>query len=431
MKRARHNVIFLKTLVHPAVLFLSLVALVGIQSPVFGQARLRGETMGTYYSILLDGTDGNAAATIQPAVTECLADVNRQMSTWDPESEISKFNQQQTTDWIAVSPEFALVVQEAKRIHDLTTGAFDPTVSPLIDLWGFGDRRPQHIPTTEDIASAKRHVGMNLIEVQTQPPALRKTDPAVQLNLSAIAKGHGVDRLSQLLTDAGFPAHVVDIGGENRTGIAKSSGESWRLGVESPLGGLNRILEVTETAVATSGDYRNYFEIDGVRYSHAINPVTGKPVANPPASISVVHPSCMTADAFATAFMVLGVERGLQLARQEKLSVMFQTVDDNDNVVEDGTGVFETSSANQSNAWWLPFVAALGIFMVAIAGMAIGVLVKNRELKGSCGGLAAMSGEDDHSACELCTVPKDQCVNSELRAEHARQVENCEPPVGV
>ena len=229
----------------------------------------------------------------------------------------------------------------------------------------------------------------------------------------------------------GHPSHVVDIGGEDRTGVAKSSGEKWRIGVESPFGDLQRVIECTEQSVATSGDYRNYFEIKGVRYSHAIDPTTGRPVVNPPASVSVLHVSCMTADALATGLMVMGTEKGFQLANEQGLSVLYLDVAVGDKIVEHATGQFlQTSPVNESESaenggnqptprdatgeQWIPFVAALAIFLLAVTGMAIGVLAKNRELKGSCGGLSSMPGQDGKSICELCTVPKDQCTNPEM-----------------
>jgi thiamine biosynthesis lipoprotein len=393
--------------------------------------KFTGETMGTYYSIVIDGAAEPARDEIQVRIDACLADINRQMSTWDPNSEISEFNKSEGTEWFSVSPEFAMVVAESLRVHKLTNGAFDPTVAPLIDLWGFGAKRPKTFPKQEEIDAAKSKTGMQYVETQSEPPAIRRTRAGITLNLSAIAKGHGVDRVSELLTSLGYPSHVVDIGGEDRTGIAKSNGEKWRLGVESPFGELQRVIECTAQSVATSGDYRNYFEINGVRYSHAIDPTTGRPVVKPPASVSVLSDSCMTADALATGLMVMGTEKGFALAKEQGLSVLYLDVVDEGKIVEHATGQFLQSSladaatlneskpgtpASQDSAvaQWIPFVAALAIFLLAVTGMAVGVLVKNRELKGSCGGLSSMPGQDGKSICDLCTIPKDQCTNQEM-----------------
>lgn len=389
--------------------------------------KFNGKTMGTYYSIVIDGGDEAARENIQTEIDTCLRDVNQQMSTWDPESEISKFNRSASTDWFSVSPEFATVVAESIRVYELTAGAFDPTVAPLIDLWGFGAKRPKTLPNQEEIDAARSKTGMQYVESRSEPAAIRKSRPEITLNLSAIAKGHGVDRVSELLTSLGYPSHVVDIGGEDRTGTVKSTGEKWRLGVESPIGGIQRILECTEQSVATSGDYRNYFEIKGVRYSHAIDPATGRPVVNPPASVSVLNASCMTADALATGLMVMGTERGFSFATEHGISVLYLDVVDKKSVVEHATGEFiENAPAQAPSGFseshtddggrWIPFALALAIFLLAVTGMAVGVLVKNRELKGSCGGLSSMPGQDGKSICELCTVPKDQCTNPEVLA---------------
>lgn len=394
--------------------------------------KFTGETMGTYYSIVIDGAAEPARDEIQAQIDTCLVDINRQMSTWDPNSEISQFNKSEGTEWFFVSPEFAMVVTESLRIHKLTKGAFDPTVAPLIDLWGFGAKRPKTFPKQEEIDTARGRTGMQFVEAQSEPPAIRRTRVGITLNLSAIAKGHGVDRVSELLTSIGYPSHVVDIGGEDRTGIAKSTGEKWRLGVESPFGDLQRVIECTEQSVATSGDYRNFFEIKGVRYSHAIDPATGRPVVNPPASVSVLSDSCMTADAFATGLMVMGTEKGFELAKEQGLSVLYLDVVDEEKIVEHATGQFLQSSPpvdaatleesklgtpashDATAGQWIPFVAALAIFLLAVTGMAVGVLAKNRELKGSCGGLSSMLGQDGKSICDLCTIPKDQCTNPEM-----------------
>ncbi|MBC7966763.1 MAG: FAD:protein FMN transferase [Fuerstia sp.] len=328
--------------------------------------KLNGKTMGSYYAISIDGAAESDAAEIQKEIEAVLADVNRQMSTWDPESEISKFNQSDSTDWFSVSPEFAMVVTESIRIHKLTGGAFDPTVAPLIELWGFGAKRQKSFPTQEAIDAARGNTGMKFIDVRQEPPSIRRTRPGITLNLSALAPGHGTDRLCERLTKLGYPSHVVDIGGEVRTGITKANGEKWRLGVESPLGGIQRVIECSEMSVSTSGNYRNYFEYKGVRYSHTIDPTTGQPVMNPPASVSVLSDSCMTADGLATGLMVMGIERGLQFAQQQGLSVLFLDVVDEETVVEHATGEFLPGVGPT-----IPDEATLAVFLLALTATAI------------------------------------------------------------
>ena len=353
--------------------------------------QLNGKTMGSYYAITIDGATESNAAEIQEKIETVLADVNQQMSTWDPASEISRFNQSESTDWFPVSAGFAEVVLESMRLHKVTDGAFDPTVAPLIDLWGFGAKRPKSFPTQEAIDLARSKTGMQFIEAQQEPPSIRKTSSGVTLNLSAIAPGHGSDRLSEQLTKLGYPSHVVDIGGEVRTGTAKASGEKWRLGVESPFGEIQRVIELTEKSVSTSGNYRNYFEYKGVRYSHTIDPATGQPVKNPPASVSVLSDSCMTADGLATGLMVMGIEQGLQFAKQQGLSVLFLDVVDEKTVVEHATGEFHTGAPfrmqpvaqNLAGERGPPFVAILAILLLAVTGTVVSLLAGNRELRDS------------------------------------------------
>jgi thiamine biosynthesis lipoprotein len=172
--------------------------------------------------------------------------------------------------------------------------------------------------------------------------------------------------LSEQLTKLGYPSHVVDIGGEVRTGTRKANGEKWRLGVESPLGEIQRVIELTEKSVSTSGNYRNYFEYQGVRYSHTINPATGQPVLNPPASVSVLSDSCMTADGLATGLMVMGIEQGLQFAKQQDLSVLFLDVIDKKRIVEHATGEFLPGVGHA-----IPFEGTLAVFLLALTATAM------------------------------------------------------------
>lgn len=300
--------------------------------------RISGRTMGSYYAITIDEPGGADAARLQRDIEQLLSELNRQMSTWDDASQISQFNRSRETDWYPVGKEFAEVAAEALRLHQLTDGALDITLAPLIEAWGFGRSRRPRVPSAAEISAALSEMGPQHLEVRADPPAIRKLRPALQISVNALAPGYAADRIALLLDSRGLKSHVVDVGGENVAGAAKRSGEPWRIGVESPLGGLHRVLPLTDLAAATSGDYRNFREINGRRYSHVLNPRTGRPLEDPPAAVSVVHPSCMTADGLCTALMVLGPEAGLKLARQVGFDVMFLDLDPNGKLIEQSTG---------------------------------------------------------------------------------------------
>ena len=276
---------------------------------------LSGRTMGTTYSVKLAAApDGTGAAALQAEIDAALATVNRQMSTYDPDSELSRFNASGSTDWFPVSGATAKVVAEALSVSRESDGAFDATVMPLVNLWSFGpEARPDAVPTDAEIADRKAFVGADKVEVRTDPPALRKAAAGASCDLSAIAKGYGVDVVAELLDRRGLSGYMVEIGGEVRTKGRRADGRGWRIGIERPLTGeraVERVVELSGESLATSGDYRNWFEAGGVRYSHTIDPRTGRPIGHGLASVSVVADDCMTADATATAVMVLGPDAG-------------------------------------------------------------------------------------------------------------------------
>lgn len=305
--------------------------------------KISGKTMGSYYAIVIDSPSGADAERLQAEIEAKFAEINQQMSTWDDDSQISRFNRSTSADWFPVGSDFARVASEAQRLHKVTAGALDVTVGPLIDVWGFGRNKRRTTPAEEEIEQARRAVGMQYVEIRLDPPAIRKTLPEVQISFSCLAPGFAADEVGRILDSHGLKSYVVDVGGENLAGKAKADGSAWRLGVESPLGGLHKIVELTDQAIATSGDYRSFFVADGKKYSHILNPATGRPVENPPASVSVIHPSCMTADGLATAMMVLGSERGLEVARQCGVDVMFQDIDVDGKLVETSIGVFRAA----------------------------------------------------------------------------------------
>jgi thiamine biosynthesis lipoprotein len=319
---------------HPALVrkwfgCLLLVLLVGACGHRAPPPPLRGTTMGTVYTVRVAALpDGSSLPELQRLVDRELDAVNRSMSTYDPESEVSRFNRDQSGDWFPVSPALATVVAAAQTIARQTGGAFDTTVGPLVEAWGFGAAgRRDAPPSAAAIAAARAVTGYKHVTVRMDPPALLKTRPGLAIDLSAIAKGYAVDRVAAALESAGVADYLVEIGGELRTAGQRPGGASWRVGIEQPNPGgrrIQRALPMHENgAIATSGDYRNFFEADGQRYAHIIDPRTGRPVDNTLASVTVIAPKCMTADGWATALSVLGLKQGIELARARDLAVLF------------------------------------------------------------------------------------------------------------
>lgn len=288
---------------------------------------LAGRTMGTTYSVTVVPSADWSLQELNERISSELELVNRQMSTYIGDSELSKFNQSRDTQtWFPVSADTAQVVDAALHIGQTTAGAFDVTVGPLVNLWGFGpDARPDQTPSQEQIEEARRHAGLDKLEVSLDPPALRKSDPLVQVDLSAIAKGHGVDRVAEVLRELGVEHFFVEVGGEVRVGGKRLDGKPWRVGIERPAEeqrSLLAVLELSDRAMATSGNYRNFYFVDGQRFSHTIDPRTGRPVAGDLLSATVIADNCQTADAIATSMMCLGWLEGLRLANQEGWCVL-------------------------------------------------------------------------------------------------------------
>ncbi|WP_174634720.1 FAD:protein FMN transferase [Yersinia thracica] len=283
------------------------------------QINLEGKTMGTSYSIkYMSDSTTLSPEQLQQEIDRELEQVNDQMSTYRPNSELSRFNKRQKVDTpFPVSAATAKVVREAIRINRLTDGALDVTVGPLVNLWGFGpEGRPNVVPTDAEIAKRQEWVGIDNLAVENG--ALVKRIPELYVDLSAIAKGYGVDVVAEYLEAQNIDNYMVDIGGEVRTRGNNGENKPWRIAIEKPIAGSTQstqeIIEPGRMAIATSGDYRNYFEQNGVRYSHTIDPETGRPINHRLVSITVLDPSCMTADGLSTGLGVLGPERGMALA---------------------------------------------------------------------------------------------------------------------
>lgn len=302
-------------------------------SPEVEQVELFGETMGTTFSVKVVGEhiDESALAQRIEAVFEA---INAQMSTWRQDSEISRFNRVRTREWFQISEDFMRVLASARRITQQTGGAFDVTVTGLVKLWGFGSSQRQiKVPSPEAIAEMLSHTGPGTVEIDASRGAVRKVDPAAQLDLSGIAKGYAVDAVAGVLEEAGLDDFLVEIGGEIRASGERPDGGAWRVAIEKPDSrgrSIQLTLPLVNAALATSGDYRRYFDVADMRYSHIIDPRTGNPVDNSVASVSVVAGDTMTADALATGLMVMGTEKALALAARNKLAVMIIKRDGSD-----------------------------------------------------------------------------------------------------
>jgi thiamine biosynthesis lipoprotein len=283
------------------------------------QVHLSGPTMGTIYNVKYIATDNSPKPeTIQAELNRLLEQVNDQMSTYRQDSELSRFNRFYGTEAFPVSKQTAIVVKEAIRLNEVTLGALDVTVGPLVNLWGFGpEARPEVVPTAKQLAERKAQTGIE--HLSATDTTLKKDLHGLYVDLSTIAKGWGVDVLAEYLERIGVQDYMVEVGGEMRLKGLNREGVKWRIAIEKPATDERRIQEIIEPgdmAIATSGDYRNYFEQDGVRYSHIIDPKTGKPINNKVVSVTVLDKSSMTADGLATGLMVLGEEQALEVAEQ-------------------------------------------------------------------------------------------------------------------
>ena len=298
--------------------------------------------MGATFSVTVVGEtlSADSAERLRAAIDDLLASLDAMMSTYDSGSEVSRFNALTSSDWFPVSAETATVFLRSKEISEVTGGAFDVTVGPLVDAWGFGPAGPQPTPPSDaDIARLLMTVGFAQIEVDEATPAIRKTHVSVRSDLSAVAKGYAVDRVADLLDGGGYDAYLIEIGGEIRTRGRRAGGQPWRVGIEQPVDGpssLQRVIELSDAALATSGDYRNYIERDGVRISHTIDPRTGRPVTHALASVSVIDALCVRADALATALEVLGPDEAYALASEHGWAALL--------IIRDHAGTYREQS---------------------------------------------------------------------------------------
>lgn len=286
-----------------------------------------GTTMGTTYTIRLVGVPADTTAkTIQKRIDERLAEFDLAMSTYNPKSEISRFNSSSSTDWFDVSHDTAVVVDFSLKLATETGGKFDPTVGPLVNLWGFGPgMRPRQPPTNEAIGQALKNVGFQHLTVRFDPPAIKKNIAKLYVDLNSVAPGYAIDLIAELLEEHGMEAFMIEIGGEVRAKGQKPDGSFWKIGIEDAdksKSKFKQIVALEDESLATSGNYRNFYEFEGQRYSHTIDPTVGKPVKHQLATVTVRALTCMEADAVATAVTVLGPDAGYEWAVKRGLAVL-------------------------------------------------------------------------------------------------------------
>ncbi|NRA59321.1 MAG: FAD:protein FMN transferase [Psychrobium sp.] len=296
--------------------------------------KLEGRTMGTTYHIsYLDGSSGDEAVKLahHKNIDNLLVIINDQMSTYQDDSELSTFNNSSSTAPFEVSPDTAFVVKEAIRLSYLTDKRLDVTVGPLVNLWGFGpQKRPESIPSFEALNQIRKRVGID--HLSTEGNYLSKDISDLYVDLSTVAKGFGVDKIAQYLMQHDINDFLVEVGGEIRAMGKPNSKRDWIIAIEKPVSShraVQQYISPLDNGLATSGDYRIYYEENGRRFSHIIDPRTGQPINHKLVSVTVIHPSSMTADGLSTAIMVMGSELGLRFAQDQELAVFMVVKTDN------------------------------------------------------------------------------------------------------
>jgi FAD:protein FMN transferase len=283
------------------------------------EATFTGKTMGTTYHIKVVTWLNKNTDSLREKIEQRLREINSSMSIYMEDSEISMFNKYEIIDKdFAVSDDFIRVVTIGKKLYEITGGAWDATINPLVNIWGFGnDKKKRKIPSIEQIKKLKENVGYNYINISGDRNIAKKKKK-IAIDFGSIAKGYAVDELSTLILKSGINNFIVEIGGEVYASGIRKDKENWKVGINRPekdasYNQIYKAVRLINMALATSGDYRNFFEYQGKSYSHVIDPRTGWPVSNGVVSVSILAGSCAVADGLATAVMVMGHEKGIQL----------------------------------------------------------------------------------------------------------------------
>ena len=307
------------------------------------ETHLTGLSIGTIYNITYLPPEKPLKGDLSQQLAELFEQANQSMSTYHHTSEISRFNQSSTTEPVTVSEDLRKVVVEGIRLHQLTSGSLDITLKPLSALWGFGpEGRPHMIPSDEALTEVRKIVGVDKLTINGNKMA--KKHPSLKVDLNTIGKGYVVDLVAELLDSDTISIYMVEIGGEMRLKGHNGNGSLWRVGVIKPVRNERKAQQEVypgNNGLATAGDYYQYFEQDGQRFSHILDPATGKPIIHNLASVTVIHPSSMTADGLSTALMVMGDKKGLEFAEKHQIAA-YMIIREDDKFVSKMSTAFNT-----------------------------------------------------------------------------------------
>lgn len=303
--------------------------------------RFSGYSMGTSFAVEIADAEVGDRQKLENGVVAVLSDIENRLSTYLPSSGLSRLNESRELGWQTIGRTLCLELEAALRLAGLTDGAFDPTVGPLVDLWGFGaDGIILAPPPADAIDKRLSTVGYRHLELDCDRPAARKREPTLSIDLSGYAKGYAVDEIAAFLESLGAENFLVEVGGELKLRGSNAEEKPWSIAIERPPPrdrSVQSVMRLSDTAVATSGDYRNFFEYEGRRYSHTIDPRTGRPVDHSLAAVTVLADSAAYADAIATALLVLGPDAGMEFAERERVAALF--------LLRDGDEVSERRSS--------------------------------------------------------------------------------------
>lgn len=305
------------TAIFRALVMLGLLALLGCgDSPKL--THIQGKTMGTSYSIKVVLPAEQDEAQLQKNIDASLAQFDLDLSNWNPKSWVRAFNASTSTDWQSAPPSAINVLKSCIELNEKSRGAFDVTISPLIETWGFGVRTDDLIPSMAEIQKALANMGGQHLHLDVKNAKVKKDIPTLTINTSALAKGYGVDLIAQQLEALDLKNYMIEIGGEIHCSGAPPQREGWNIGIRKPSGGkglstseIHSVVTLKNQSMATSGDYQNFFTHEGKRYSHVLDPNTGRPVAHNLCSVTVIAPNCALADGLATTCLVLGTKLSL------------------------------------------------------------------------------------------------------------------------